>query len=398
MSAVRPGTGKASGKTLTGDEDFDGLDRVEPTLPGSTYYDPAWYEHELDRIFYREWLYLCHGSTMAKPRSFRTFKIGSQRILLVRGEDGQLRGFHNTCRHRGSILCKEAQGRLTGKAIRCPYHQWAYSMEGDLLATSSLAEAADFDKADFPLYPVHVQEWRGLVFVCLGDDAPDLRDSFERGSDRIEHWPVEDLVVGYTWRKVMKCNWKTFWDNFNECLHCPNIHPELCDLVPIYGRRISGQRDDPHWQDTAESGDPRFVGGLKEGAQSWTSDGVALREPFPNLTPEEIARGQSYFISAPSVFIACHVDYMRSVRLLPLGPEETEIEVEWLFLPETMERPDFDLSKVTDFAILVMQQDAEASELNQEGMRSRRFTEGVLMPEEHWLKRFQDWVRERTDQ
>ena len=391
MPANKPATRK-----LTGDEDFDGLDRVVESLPAHWYLDADWYRHELERVFYNNWLYLCHTSTLAGPREFRRFRIGTQEIVVLRDAQGVLRGFHNSCRHRGALLCQQEAGRVAGKLLVCPYHQWSYALDGELKATSSMREAPDFDKADYPLHKVAVQEWRGGIFVSLADDPPDLASGFERGSDRIEHWPMETLQVGHRWRKVMQCNWKVFWENFNECLHCPNIHPELCDLVPIYGRRISGIRDAPDWQDYRDSKEPKYAGGLRAGARSWSSSGNVCGPAFPNLTADEIARGQSSFVSLPSVFIACHVDYMRTVRILPLGPEQTEIEVEWLFQPQTLARDDFDLDDITGFAILVMQQDAEASELNQRGLHARSFKQGVLMPEEHHVKSFQDWVRAQT--
>jgi Rieske 2Fe-2S family protein len=232
--------------------------------------------------------------------------------------------------------------------------------------------------------------------VSLADNPADLEQGFKRGSDRIENWPMEDLVVGHRWSKVMQCNWKVFWENFNECLHCPNIHPELCDLVPIYGRRISYFRDEPNWPAHKGDAQPKYQGGLRTDASSWSFSGNACDKPFESLSAEEISRGQSYFVSLPSVFIAAHVDYMRSVRIIPVGPEQTEIEVEWLFRPETLARDDFDLDDITEFAILVMQQDADASELNQQGLRSKPFKQGVLMPEEHYVKDFQDWVRQQT--
>ena len=387
---------KPAARKLRGDEEFDGLGRSVASLPAFWYYDADWYQHELERIFYRNWLYLCHSSTLAKARAFRRFRIGSQEIVVLRDNDGQLRGFHNLCRHRGSILCREQEGRFRGKLMVCPYHQWSYSLAGELMATTLIREAPDFDRADYPLHAVAVQEWRGGIFVSFVDDPADLANGFERGSDRIDHWPMESLQVGHRWRKLMQCNWKVFWENFNECLHCPNIHPELCELVPIYGRRISGVRDAPDWQDYQDSEAPQYAGGLRQGASSWSSSGRPCGPTFPELTAEEIARGQSYFVSLPSVFIACHADYMRTVRILPLGPEQTEIEVEWLFQRQTLERDDFDMADITDFAILVMQQDAEASELNQQGLHSRCFEQGVLMPEEHHVKGFQDWVRAQT--
>jgi Rieske 2Fe-2S family protein len=394
MSAKNPA--KPAARKLRGDEDFDGLARTVASLPADWYYDRDWYQHELEQVFYRNWLYLCHASTLAEARAFRRFRIGSQEIVVLRDDAGLLRGFHNSCRHRGSILCQQESGRLRGKLLVCPYHQWSYALDGELMATSSMREAPDFDRADYPLHPVAVQEWRGAIFVSLADDPPDLVDGFERGSDRIDHWPMQNLVVGQRWHKLMRCNWKVFWENFNECLHCPNIHPELCQLVPIYGRRISAVRDAPDWQQYRGSDDPKYAGGLREGAHSWSTSGRACGPVFPDLTPAEIERGQSYFVSLPSLFIACHVDYMRTVRILPTGPEQTEIEVEWLFQPETLARDDFDLADITEFAILVMQQDAQASELNQQGLHARRFEQGVLMPEEHYVKGFQDWVREQT--
>ena len=382
-------------RKLTGGEDFDGLKRAEPSLPASWYYDADHYQTELERIFYRDWLYVCHASSLAEPRQFRRFDIGRQSILLVRDHDGALRGYHNSCRHRGSALCTEHEGRLRSKLIVCPYHQWSYALDGRLAAVSSHAEATDFDKADYPLFEVAVSEWRGGVYVCLADDPPDFEQGFVRGNDRIENWPMADLVVGHRWHKTMACNWKVFWENFNECLHCPNIHPELCELVPIYGRRISYFRDEPNWAQHRDDDDPKYRGGLRDGAETWSTSGRAGNVRFDSLSDEEIARGQSYFVSLPSVFIAAHVDYMRTVRILPTGPEETAIDVEWLFPPESLTTEGFDIDDITEFAKLVMQQDAEASELNQRGLQALPFEQGVLMPEEHYVKMFQDWVRER---
>ncbi|NCF38236.1 MAG: Rieske 2Fe-2S domain-containing protein [Gammaproteobacteria bacterium] len=384
-------------RKLAGGEDFDGLERAEASLPASWYFDREHYEKELERIFYRDWLYVCHASAIAEARCFRRFDIGRQSIVLVRDYDGTLRGFHNSCRHRGSALCTEAEGRLKGKLIVCPYHQWSYGLDGRLVATSSHAEAADFDRADFPLFEIAVREWRGGVFVSLADEPTDFKDGIVRGNDRIENWPMAGLVVGHRWHKTMACNWKIFWENFNECLHCPNLHPELCDLVPIYGRRISYFRDEPNWTLHRDDNDPKYRGGLRDGAETWSLSGRSSGVRFDGLSNEEIARGQSYFVSLPSVFIAAHVDYMRTVRILPLGPEETALEVEWLFPPESLDADNFDLDDITKFAKLVMLQDAEASELNQRGLLALPFEQGVLMPEEHYVKAFQDWVRQRLD-
>ncbi len=382
-----------SRKKLSGNEDFNGLKQSVPTLPSSWYFDPQQYQHELDRIFHRNWIYLCHQSTFTAPRCYRSFNIGNQGILLVRDENNEIRGYHNTCRHRGSQLCTEPEGRFASRLIQCPYHQWAYSLDGRLMATSSHSQAPDFKREDYPLFPVLVKVWRGSVFVSLSDDPPDLFEGFSRESDRTENWPMDQLVVGHRWEKRMQCNWKVFWENFNECLHCPNIHPELCEIVPIFGRRISQPRDHPDWKANRDNPDPKYKGGLRAGAKTWSFTGAALDRTISGLTEEEVERGQSYFVCLPSVYIAAHVDYMRTVRILPLGPEQTELSVEWLFEAETLEQAKSDIKNITEFGKLVMMQDTEASELNQRGLRSNRFERGVLMPEEHYVKGFHDWVR-----
>ena len=381
---------------LKGNETFNGLKRIAAALPAGWYHDPAQYATELENIFYRNWLYLCHASTFRNIGDFRQFTIGNRRVLLVRSAADTVSGYYNACRHRGALLCRERAGRLSGRLIVCPYHQWSYALDGTLVATSSQAEPAGFDRSGFSLLPVRVRVWRGGVFVSLAKDPPDISESFARGGDRISNWPMESLVVGHLWTKTVRCNWKLFWENFNECLHCPNIHPELCDLVPIYGRRITQARDAVDWQDHRHDPSPEYSGGLRPGADTWSMDGRALEHRFSGLDDEETKRGQSYFVSLPSVYIAAHVDYMRTVRVSPLGPEQTELEVEWLFSPQALaDNPDLD--NITSFAKRVITQDADASELNQAGIRSLGDTAGVLMPEEHYVKDFQDWIRMQCD-
>jgi Rieske 2Fe-2S family protein len=114
---------------------------------------------------------------------------------------------------------------------------------------------------------------------------------------------------------------------------------------------------------------------------------------FQGLSDEERRAGRTYATSLPSVFVAAHVDYVRVVRLHPLGPEQTELVAEWLFPPETLADAAFDPANIVEFATLVMEQDAEVCALNQCGLRSLRHDKGVLMPEEYIVKRFHDWVR-----
>lgn len=380
---------------LKGDEDIAGLHSVERTLPSLTYYDPECFQKEMENIWFREWIYLCRSDSLAAPRSYRTFEIADQNILLLRDSDGVLQAFHNTCRHRGSLLRTDKEGRFNSNLIICPYHQWSFSMQGDLVRTTSLSEAADFCKEDYPLYRIALHDWRGCVFVSLAKDPVPFEEAQGDSLAIFANWPVEGLILGQTWAHTMNCNWKTFWDNYMECLHCPDIHPELCDLLPRAARRMTGMKDDPNWKEYEDSTDPYYARGLKPGAETWSFDGKAASYQFDGLTEEERFLGQHFMTLLPTIYMVGHVDYMRIVRLTPIGPEKTEIQAEWLFPQETLDDPDFDLENTVGFARLVMEQDVKASEMNQRGMHSIRHDAGVFMPEEQWLYGFAEWYRKK---
>ena len=371
------------------------LMQVEPSLPAEWYYDPAHYRRELERIWQHRWIYAGHTSSVAEPRSFRTLGMGTQSIVVLRTRDGELRAFHNTCRHRGSLLCREAAGRLPADHLVCPYHQWTYETDSGALARiSSFAEPVGFNREDYPLFKVAVAEWRGFVFINLDPRAVwDPGTEFQRPPDGFANFPLEDMVVAETWHTVIECNWKAFWENFNECLHCPAVHPALTKLVPLFSRRIINPMDVPGWQVHAGSDDPRYRGGLRKGAQTWSNDGSAQGATIATLTEDDLARGHCYASSWPSVFIAGYADHVRTVSMRPLTPERTGIVAEWLLPPETAASPDYELSNVVEFAKTIMEEDARACELNQRGLHAAPMTHGVLMPEEYLLKRFHDWVR-----
>jgi Rieske 2Fe-2S family protein len=371
---------------------YNGLKEHTKGLPADAYFDPRHYERDLQRIWYRNWIYVGRSGDIARNRAFRTFELGDQKLLLVRGDDGVLRGFHNTCRHRGAALCRESEGSMRSGAIICPYHAWTYDLQGDLLRTSSKRHADGFDVADFPLYGIGVREWSGFIFVALADNPPPFETSFDLPLSRLDAWPLEDLVVGHVLLKNIRCNWKIFWENYNECLHCPTVHPQLSQLVPIFGRGLLEERDDPNWNLHIDDPDPKFKGGLRRGASTWSLDGQLTGVPFAGLSAEDRKLGAIYMTGLPSMFIVGHLDYVRVVRLRPLGPEQTELRVEYLFSPETLANPRLDIRNIVDFTNLVMTEDAQVCELNQQGLHAAPHVGGVVMPEEYVIRQFHEWV------
>ncbi len=369
------------------------LDRCEPSLPAATYYDPGIFEQEQKLIFARNWVYAGRSNDLP-PMTLRRVPVAGQNVILLKDQEGAISCFHNTCRHRGSELCSGSERQLKSRLITCPYHQWGYSFSGTLVSTPNVVLTPDFRKEEHGLFPVHVREWNGFMFVCLADEAPDFAKVPDLGAAIYGNWPMAELVTGHTSISVLECNWKIFWENFNECLHCPGIHPELCDLVPVYNHGIMAFDEKADW--TPETSDPPQ--NLKQGARSWTQNGQTCGPEFPRLTKAERDAGYLFVTLLPTMFAVTHSDYVRAVSVRPLSAERTEIRAEWLFSRSTLEAPGFDLANVTGFASKVMQEDRAACEMNQRGLRSSKFRHGTLAPQEYAVFQFQEWVRHHMEE
>ena len=156
--------------------------------------------------------------------------------MVLRGDDGELRAFYNVCRHRGSRLREEANGSDKG-TIMCPYHAWCYDLKGDLVVTPKVG-ADEIDRSKLSLWPVHLDVWQGFVFVNLIKGSPrPLRETIGGAYDDMlgfERFEMDQLRIGASSEWIVEANWKILIENYNECLHCPTVHPELVDVIPAY--------------------------------------------------------------------------------------------------------------------------------------------------------------------
>ena len=359
------------------------LDHCPKTLPRAAYLDPDWYAREMATIWSRNWV--CAGRLAdLTPGTMRPVMVGPASVVLARDASGEVSAFHNVCRHRGSELC--AAEKPMGKLITCPYHAWSFAAsDGRLVSTGHAKPTHDFSNDTNGLYPVSHVQWNGFLFLNLAADPGPLTPDI--GLDALKNWPMQTLITGHRHERILACNWKVFWENYNECLHCPGIHPELCDMVPIYSRGIMSASEAPDW--TPDT--PRRPN-LKPGAESWTMTGAPCGPTFPGLTAEQRQDGYTFVTLYPTAFVVAHVDYVRAVRLQPLGPEQTRLTAEWYFTPETLAQSGFDAADVAAFAKIVLEQDSLAVEMNQRGLRSPRHESGRLMPEEFDIQRFHAWV------
>ncbi len=197
---------------------------VQHNLASSHYVEPSSLAAERDRIFARTWQYLGPVAAVAEPGRYLAADVAGLKLVAVRGGDGGLRGFTNVCRHRGAQLLADGEG--TCRAIRCPYHQWVYDDTGALVATPWFGDDPTFDPADWPLQPIAVDQWRGLLFAAV-DPATSLLEQLgdlpaELADEPIETYtPMGAATVGFD------ANWKIYTDNFVEGYHLPGVHPEF---------------------------------------------------------------------------------------------------------------------------------------------------------------------------
>ena len=358
------------------------LEKLEAGLPAGWYYDPAHYQRELEVFWYSKWVAAAREEEIATPGDWRVVRIGTQSIVVVRDEKAQIRAFHNTCRHRGSVLCTGENGRFERQRIVCPYHSWTYDLSGRLVATPRRMETADFDFERFPLFEVAADSWGGFVFVNLaGRKAPALDvGDFQQ---RFERYGFGELRIGKRIVADLRANWKLVAENFSECFHCPPVHPELCRVVTAY-------RDAGAWGLRSE---PESKPEYAPGAATLTLDGSARLPAFRGLTDAERKAVYIPAMLPPNLFLNVQPDYVNSHLMFPTGPDSVRIVYDWLFEPRHLPLAEADLAHYVALWDVTNRQDAQNCEWQQQGMQSREFRHGHYVPQEFDCHRFARWVR-----
>lgn len=368
------------------------LTRTTESLPAAWYHDPAQYARELEAVWYRDWVCVGRLEDLPEAGDYFLAEVGAERLVVTRDREGRPRAFHNTCRHRGSALCTEPRGRFAGGRITCPYHAWSYALSGELAATPKMELPAGFRREDYPLYAVASESWGGFLFVNLAARPPATLAGFLGAEARnVERWPLASLVSVRREVTTLACNWKIFWENYSECYHCPGIHPELCRVMPLYREGVLSYADSRLAPAAGGDTRPRVAPGFV----TWTLDGQSNLPLIEGPSAEDRAPGVVFASFAASLFIVAHPDYVRSVRILPRGPERIELTVDWLLPPGVAERHSGELERMVELGRRVVAQDGRVCELNQQGLRSRRHAAGVLMPQEESLHEFHEWLKAR---
>ena len=350
------------------------------SLPQEAYASQDVFEWERAHFFEGSWTCVGRATNLGSPGDRRAVHIGSESVLLVRGEDGALKGFFNVCRHRGHELA--AEGACSNAAvIKCPYHAWVYGLDGRLKGAPHFGPRKGFDRSDYPLVDVPVAEWHGWVFVNPSGDAGTFEEHVGNLSEYIAPYGPERLECLARHEYVIEANWKIIVENYHECYHCPQIHPELCRVTPP----DSGFNVEP---------EGAWAGGtmdLMDHAETMSLTGKSSGVPIPGLDAQQL-RQVLYFGYFPNLLLSPHPDYVLTHRIEPLSASQSRIECEWLFPVEATARDDFDPSYAVEFWDITNQEDWGACEAVTRGTASRGYRQGPLAPAESAVHDFMTMV------
>jgi len=386
------------------------------SFSGADYSSDIIFRDDL-RLLAGQWVYVDHVSILAELGSYSVHLVCGESIILVRTESG-IKGFFNFCRHRGSVLCKEARGQRS--RFVCPYHGWTYGLDGQLQDAPALSNSAH-NQTILSLRQVGVHVYQGLIFVAL---TPYLRNPFatlERTLDPLLPWHgLEHAKVACRRSYPTTANWKLVVENFLECFHCFSNHPELCSVYSHPkltatmdpARNSEFLREAAEWEhdarmlghptggtSTLDSAAPQFCVAfrmpIRRGASSLSSNGEPLAPLMGNF--REFDGGETSGFVGPLLHFSLANDHAMLIRIDPTDVLNTAIELVWLVHRDAVEGQDYDLERVMWLWDATVKQDRSAVELAQAGACSQYYVPGPYTDLETESSRFANWYRRERE-
>jgi choline monooxygenase len=322
------------------------------SVPAPFYTDPAIFGREKERVFSRTWQVVGHRQQLSKPGDFFTTELVGEPLLLARGVQGELRGFYNVCRHRGG---PPAEGCGSRKLFRCGYHGWTYGLDGALISAPEFEGQVGFDAKDFALAPVRTAEWFNLIFVNLDPAADPLTQSLGKLPEQAERFGFARMKLFERRTYDMKCNWKTYVDNYLEGYHLPSVHPGLNRELDYNAYTV-----EPYERHVRQFSPIR-------GAQPGDATPRRYQEAAENLTTD-------YFWIFPNWMLNCYPDNVSLNIVLPIDADRSLAIFEW-YLPEK------DLGSAAakasvEFSDQIQIEDVGICETVQKNLHSRSYQRG----------------------
>lgn len=344
------------------------------SLPAWTYTSEPFFELEREHLLLTSWQLVCHISNVPEPGDYFTFDFLGRSVFVLRGKDGEVRAFHNHCRHRGARLLDDAQGNCGGR-ISCPYHAWTYGLAGELLGVPKADTFESFVKEEHGLKPIRMEIFLGFVFVRFDGDGPSVAEQFAPYLDDLLPYKFEDLQPsGRVTLRRRSVNWKTIADNYVDALHIPVAHPGLTSLLGnSYAIETRGTVD-------------KMSGTVGEGERG-TFSNRGYRKFLPDVAhlPEEKKRLWLYYRLWPNLAFDIYPDQVDFMQFIPLSATETLIREIPYALPDA--RREMRAARYLNWRInrQVNAEDTDLVDRVQAGMASGAFSSGPFSNEETLL-------------
>ena len=346
------------------------------TLPPWCYTEPAFFTREIDRLFRRHWNLIGRAEQIAGAGDYFTVDLAGVPVIVLRDDDGALRAFANTCRHRGSRLVSGA-GKC--RALTCPYHGWSYGLDGSLLAMAGMEKTKKFDRAAFGLVPVRLAVWAGFVFVNFAEDGPELAEHLGNLTDHLRSHDGASMVCTQVREYDLACNWKLCLENQRESYHVATVHrASLKDQLPAQLEATG------HWSGSYFA---------HEGTIAARLGAAAALPPIATLEGPA-ARGTFFIALYPASFLVFTVDCMWWMSFQPLAPDRTKLVVGSCFADAQTRDPGFE-AIARDYYARTGQSHAEdnaATEFQQRGLASLHARAGRLSHREVGVHAVDNWI------
>jgi len=380
------------------------------SLERSFYVDDALFAADMARIHHRHWLFAGYSFEAREPGDWFTYAVGGAEIVVVRGNDGLLRAFHNVCRHRGSKVCLDARGHSS--VLACPYHKWTYRLDGSLILDPRKEFGVGRD--ELGLRPVHLVDAGGLLFFSLADAPPDFSEAADTIRRKIAPHAIAKAKIAHVVDYVVKANWKVVFQNNRECYHCTPNHKEY--NTAAYDVMRDNAVVDPSLQPAMDAiidaANARFRAlGLDEGdassnmtGRNWRCHRTPVREGFVTQSMDgrmvsslmgDIKQPDSGTLRTtvfPNFWQHTNCDFAAAARLTPIGPAETHVRGYWLVDGKAVEGKDYTLDRLLPIWDITNRQDWKICEDQQAGVSSPGYRPGPYSTlRERNVAHFDDW-------
>ncbi len=374
------------------------------------YVSPEMFAADLARIHYRQWLFVGYAFMVPKTGDFFTYQVGTASVIVVRGTNGDIRAFHNVCRHRGSRICSTESGHAP--RLTCPYHSWTYDLDGALLLDTM--REFGVERATLGLKPVKLIDAGGLLFLSLADDPPDFSEAAATISRKMRPHRIDKAKIAHQVDYVVKANWKIVFENNRECYHCVPNHREY--NIAAYDVQRDQALTDPvmkaKMDGIVERANARFRAlGLDEGDAMSTMTGAFWRchrtpvvegfvtqsmdgKPLSRLMGDigEWDSGTLRTTIFPNFWQHTNCDYAAAARLTPIAPDETHVRAWWLVDEKAVEGKDYTIERLLPIWDITNRQDWAICDAQQAGVSSPAYVPGPYSTvRERNVAQFVDW-------